>query len=114
MRTLLNHAFMIDVDVNLDGWLQHVCEYSELCDRDSPDCIRRLPLVEFEVEEEEEEWKEGADSEEISKRLDNVYCVMRDRYSTFNAYRTQAYYDCTASNYVEIFKMSLEQDEQER
>ena len=52
--------------------------YSKPGDRDSPDCLRRLPLVEFEGEEEEEEWKEDEDSEEISKRLDNVYCVMRE------------------------------------
>ena len=49
--------------------------YSKPGDRDSPDCIRRLPLVEFEDDEEKEEWREGADSEESSKRLDNVYCV---------------------------------------
>ena len=52
--------------------------YSKPGHNDRSDCLRRLPLVEFEDEEEEEEWKEGADSEEISKRLDNVYCVMRE------------------------------------
>ena len=52
--------------------------YSKPGDRDSPDCLRRLPLVEFEDDEEKDEWREGADSEESSKRLDNVYCVMRE------------------------------------
>ena len=52
--------------------------YSKPGHNDRSDCLLRLPLVEFEDEEEEEEWKEVADSEESSKRLDNVYCVMRE------------------------------------